>query len=185
MSVKMLTPTFLASYCNIWEPREAPDGKMKYSCSMVFSKDADISGLRKAAETAAEQVFGKKWKTIKNFSMPFRDGDEERGDDAHYENAIFMNASAAANRQPGIVDQKRQPLFDQDDVYSGCICRAQVNFFGFGLDKKKTGGNQGVGVGLSNIQLIRKGERIDGRDSAEDAFDDIDDDIDTNNDPLS
>ena len=54
---------------------------------------------------------------------------------------------------------------DQDEFYSGCICRVSITFFGFDID-----GNKGVGASLNNIMKVRDGERLDGATNAEDDF---------------
>ena len=63
---------------------------------------------------------------------------------------------------------------DQQDFYSGCYGRADINFFGF--DK---GGSKGVGCGLNNLMKTQDGERLDGRQKAEDAFSEYADESDT------
>ena len=72
---------------------------------------------------------------------PLRDGDAERPDDPAYANAYFINANSAT--APGIVD-------------------ADLNF--------NSNGNRGIACGLNNLQLIRAGEPLGGKASAESDF---------------
>lgn len=162
MTTRCMTPIFRASYANVFEPRAAgEDGEARFSISMIFPKDTDLSEMKACAKEAIKAKWGDK--PPKNLHLPFRDGDEDREDDPAYENSIFVNASS--KNKPGLVDAKVKPILDEDEFYSGCYARATVNFFAF--DKN---GNRGVGVGLNNIQKIKDGDRLDSRKSAEADF---------------
>lgn len=58
-------------------------------------------------------------------------------------------------------------ILDREEIYSGCFCRFSVNLYPF-----STNGNNGVAVGLNNVQKICDGERLAGGSRAEDDFDD-------------
>ena len=167
MATKIMTPPFTASYCFVLEAKENLSGNMKYSVSMIFDKTkTDMTKMEAAIKEAAAEKFGKK--LPKNFKNPIRDGDAERDDREEYKNAWFVNCST--DRKPGVVDLEGN-VIDNDDgdvgIYSGCVCRATVAFFGF--DQK---GNKGVGVGLNNIQVLKRGDRLDGTTSADTDFED-------------
>ena len=95
----------------------------------------------------------------------------------------FFNANGG--KKPGIVNRNNEPA-DQDDIdelcYSGAYFHISVNVYGFDA---KDGGKPGVAVGLNNVMLRKKGERLDGsvaatsefEDYAEDGMDDDDDDL--------
>ena len=76
---------------------------------------------------------------------------------------MFVNCSS--DDPPGVVGPDAKPLMNQADIYAGCWVRADINPFPY---KKK--GNSGIGWGLNNVMLISEGERLDGRQKAEDAF---------------
>lgn len=97
---------------------------------------------------------------IKN---PLRDGDVERPDDPANANAYFVNANSAT--APGIVDADRNPVLTRSEVYSGVYGRASINFYAF-----NSNGNKGIACGLNNLQLIRAGEPLGGKASAESDF---------------
>ena len=97
---------------------------------------------------------------IKN---PLRDGDLERPDDPAYANAYFVNANSAT--APGIVDADRNPVLTRSEVYSGVYGRASITFYAF-----NSNGNKGIACGLNNLQLIRPGEPLGGKASAESDF---------------
>ena len=93
-------------------------------------------------------------------------GDEEfdngnRG--VEYKGHYFINCSS--KNKPGVVDSQAKPLFDAEAFFSGCYGRADVGFFPY-----NQAGNRGIGVGLNNLMMTKEGERLDGRQKAEDAF---------------
>jgi hypothetical protein len=63
-----------------------------------------------------------------------------------------------------------QPIIDQDEIYSGCYCNITVSLYAY--DKPE---NKGIGVGLNNIQLIKRGERLSGAPDAEEEFEVLED----------
>lgn len=104
------------------------------------------------------------------YKLPLRDGDEER-DGEEYEGMIFFNANSG--KKPGIVNRNNEPA-DVDDIeeycYSGAYFHVSVNFYAFDA---KEGGKPGVAVGLNNVMLRKKGDRLDGSVSATSEFADF------------
>lgn len=109
------------------------------------------------------------------YKLPLRDGDEER-DSEEYEGMIFFNANSG--KKPGIVNRNNEPA-DIDDIeeycYSGAYFHVSVNIYPF---EAKEGGKPGVAVGLNNIMLRKKGDRLDGSVSATSEFADFAEDDD-------
>ena len=62
-------------------------------------------------------------------------------------------------------DADRQPIIDHSEVYSGVYGRASINFYAF-----NSNGNKGIACSLNNLQLIRAGEPLGGKASAESDF---------------
>ena len=89
----------------------------------------------------------------KNLKSPLRDGDEEK-DDENYLGCFFLNANAAENRRPRIIDRACNEVLDQEEVYSGCYANVKVGLFAYSAS-----GNKGIGAGLEVIQKVRDGER--------------------------
>lgn len=170
--MKVITgPDTRWSYANVWEPKSINGGAAKYSVSLIIPKsDTKTVAKIKAAIEAAYQEGQAKLKgngrsvpplaAIKN---PLRDGDVERPDDPAYANAYFINANSAT--APGIVDADRNPVLTRSEVYSGVYGRASINFYAF-----NSNGNKGIACGLNNLQLIRAGEPLGGKASAESDF---------------
>lgn len=164
---KVLTGKVRASYANVWTPKAIEEGQdAKYSISLLIPKSdkktiAKIEAAIQAAKEEGKAKFG--GKIPKVLKTPLRDGDEERPDDENYEGMMFINANSA--RKPGIVDKDVEPIIDQDEFYSGCYCRATVNFYAFNVS-----GNRGIAAGLGNLQKLEDGDRLSGGASAEADF---------------
>jgi len=171
----MITTLVRFSYLNCFEPKPTPSGDLKYSVSMLVSKEdkEGIKALQSAINDAVQKGIENNKFTqaqVKGLRLPIRDGDEEfdqgnRGPE--YKGCFFINATS--KNKPGVVkaqkDSSPVPIFDPDDFYSGCYGRADVNFFPY-----NQAGNRGVGCGLNNLLMVKEGERLDGRQKAEDAF---------------
>lgn len=181
---KVVTGVVRLSYAHIFEPKSIKGGDPKYSVSLIIPKDDNqmIKVLEQAIANAKE--LGKaKWggKIPNNVKLPLRDGDDDRPEDAAYENSYFINANS--DRAPQVVGTEKDkatgkaiPL-GSDDVYSGCYARVSINFYPFNAD-----GTKGVACGLNSIQKIDDGEPLAGSGgSAEEDFDfdevDADDDF--------
>lgn len=164
-STRVKTPVFRSSYAFVHEPKETPNGDLKYTICMIFNKD-DKDELKQVVQAIANAAAGRfgvdpnKWP--KNLKCPLRDGDEER-DNPEYENAYFMNGGN--KNKPGIVDANVQPITDREEFYSGCYARASLSFYSYDVQ-----GNKGVGTGLNNLMFVRDGGRLDGAVAAEDDF---------------
>lgn len=158
------------SYTHVFN-RYNPDGDQadgKYMTNVLIPKDEKetIEAINKAIAEAKKQAIVSKWggKEPKKLDMPLRDGDEK--DDENYEGHLFVNAKS--NTRPGIVDRKKVPIVDEEEVYSGVWAVVSVTFFGY--DKN---GNKGVACGLNNIMKFKDDEHFGGRVSAESDFGDV------------
>ena len=68
-SKKVVTPTFRASFVNVFEPRQnGQSGKLEYSVKMIFDKDADLTGLKEIIKEAIRNKWGNN--PPKNLKMP-------------------------------------------------------------------------------------------------------------------
>ncbi|MUP58558.1 DUF2815 family protein [uncultured Megasphaera sp.] len=161
------------SYFNGWEPKSVNGGPERYSVSLLIPKDdkETLDAIEKAVDAAIAEGIGKFGgkKPHKNMlKLPLRDGDTEREDEA-YKGHYFINANSFT--PPQIVDRSVKPIMDRKEVYSGCYARVSISFYAF-----NSGGNKGIACGLGNIQKIRDGEPLGGRDSANDDFTTVEDD---------
>lgn len=159
------------SYVNAWEAKSINGGAPKFSVSLIIPKsDTKTVAKIKAAIEAAYQEGqaklkgnGKTVPPLAAIKTPLRDGDVERPDDPAYANAYFINANSST--APGIVDADRNPVLTRSQVYSGVYGRASINLYAF-----NSNGNKGIACGLNNLQLIRAGEPLGGKASAESDF---------------
>lgn len=186
-SVKMILPPALGSYANLFTPRAVEEGQEpKYSLCLLWpKKDAPetapskparelwnererqvgLSALIKAIDEVAISKFGPNYKQDKKLKMPLHDGDVDQSDKSEYAGCVYINANASKDRQPGIVDIKLQPVFEEKEAFSGCFYRASVSVFAY-----EGATYRGVGIGLNNVQVVKKGPRIDGRADAAKEF---------------
>ncbi len=167
----MITSECIISYPALFEPKENQSGVLKYSCSLLIDKKnkAGVDAINAAIEKAKQKGKETKWNNkIPPFRYdPIRDGDAELASgektDKIYEGKFFVNCSS--DDAPGVVGPDAKPLMDQGSLYAGCIVRADINPFPY-----KNSGNCGIGWGLNNMMLVRDGNRLDGKQNAEDAF---------------
>ncbi len=170
--MKVITgPDTRWSYANVWEPKSINGGTPKYSVSLIIPKSdtKTVTKIKAAIEAAYHEGesklkgSGKSVPPLAAIKSPLRDGDIERPDDPAYENTYFINANATT--APGIVDANRNPVLTRSEVYSGVYGRASISLYAF-----NSNGNKGIACGLNNLQLIRAGEPLGGKVSAESDF---------------
>ena len=170
--MKVITgPDTRWSYANVWEPKSINGGAPKYSVSLIIPKSdtKTVAKIKAAIQAAYEEGAaklkgnGKSVPPLSAIKNPLRDGDVERPDDPAYAGAYFINANSAT--APGIVDSDCNPVLNRSDVYSGVYGRASISLYAF-----NSNGNRGIACSLNNLQLIRAGEPLGGKASAESDF---------------
>ena len=163
-STKVVTGVVRLSYANVWEPASINGSNPKYSVSLIIPKSdkQTLDAINAAVDAAIKEgvaKFGGKIPNKAALKLPLRDGDTERDDEA-YKNSFFVNANSTT--APQIVDRSVQPILDRSEVYSGVYGRASINLYAF-----NSNGNKGIACGLNNLQLIRPGEPLGDKASAE------------------
>lgn len=171
------------SFCNVFTPKAMPGedpSTAKYSVQILIPKDDTVlvDQFTKAIEAAKQLGIATKWggkMPTGIFKAGLRDGDAEFPNDPNYKNMWFINANNS--QKPGIVselrdmDNKRTPITDPVDFYSGCWGWASLNCFPF---KNKS---NGVAFSLQNIMkaesapLGKSNGRLGGGASADEDFD--------------
>ena len=182
----LILPPALGSYANIFVAREIEGSNSgpKFSVCLLWDKEEKgLAPLRARIEAVAVAKFGpsaKSWlaQSGGKFWNPIKDGDIEKPEDPVYKGKVFMNVSS--KNAPQVCDMQLQRIMSVEDAYSGCTFRAQVGLFAF--DKA---GKKGVSCGLNNLQVVKKGPRIDGRQDAADAFAGFTEEADEAVDPIS
>ena len=157
-SRKIVTPTFRVSFPHIFQPNEF-NGNAKYSVTMLFPGNTDLSDLK----AIVQEAINEKWpgKKPANLRLPLRDGSEKDLDG--YDGCIF--ASASSKQKPGVVDQRLQEIIEPSEIYAGCYARATITAFAYDVS-----GNKGVAFGLQNLQKVSDGEGFGGRGRASSDF---------------
>lgn len=165
------------SYTHVFE-KYSPDGngEGKYMTNVLVPKSEKktVEAINGAIEAARKAGVVAKWggKEPKKIDLPLRDGDDR--DDEVYAGHFYLNAKS--NTRPGVVDRKKVPITDEEEVYSGVWAVMSVTFYAYDVS-----GNRGVACGLNNIMKFKDDDHLGGRVSAESDFcgmdfDDEDDD---------
>lgn len=164
------------SYTHLFK-KYAPDGDpedCKYQTGVLIPKNETetVKALQAAIEAAkTEGELKSGGKKLKNWTNPLRDGDEDKPDDPAYTDQFFINAKC--NTRPGICDRFKNPITDEEEIYSGVWAYVSVTFYWYDRN-----GNKGVACGLNNVMKFKDDDPFGGRVSADADFADIEDDDD-------
>lgn len=153
---------------SLFEPRAGEDGgRLNYGCSLLFSKDSDISAMKNACKNVALEALGNDAeKMIKNglIALPFLDGDgpqavSRKTSERHkgFEGHIFIRASTGVDFPPKLYNRFLKPAV-KAEFYSGTYGYAAVNFFSWYNAKK----GYGISCGLKACQVTKDGENLGG-----------------------
>lgn len=162
------------SYANVFRPRNNDDGTPgKYSlCVIIPKEDTEAYGMfKKAYENAVALGKLTKWnnRVPAKVTLPLHDGDEERPDDAAFQNCWYFNCSSKSKpgvriREAGIIAE----ALDESEFYSGCYGAVTINLYPY-----NTNGNVGVACGLNNVIKTEDGQPLGGGRTAEADFGDM------------
>lgn len=170
-SQRLILPPALASYAQLLEPKAFEQQDPKFSVQLLWDKsvlETDLKPLLQAINEVAIAKFGPqapemfKEKVIKH---PLHRGDLEKADKPVYAGKIYANVSCPQDRKPPIIDLRGCSITSDADCYSGCTIRVSVGVYAY--DK---GGGRGVALALNSVQVVAKGERLDGHSNPLDAF---------------
>jgi len=171
------------SYVSVFQPRRNqlnPDEDPKYSVQLLIPKTAEGKAFLKDLRSAYGDAIGDRWpkgapSNVREFMGDermkpcVRDGDKKENDagepvGGEYAGHWYLNASN--KKRPGVVeDSTRKPPMSEEDFQSGDYCYVQLSVYGYSML-----GNNGVGFGLRNVLITRKGEPLTGHDSPDAAF---------------
>jgi hypothetical protein len=173
------TPRALGCYVTLAKPRAMEVGKdPEYSVALLWPKSTDLTDLKRAIAEAAVSKWGSNAPRLIGTKLrnPLRDGDlkgmtgsPDDKPDEHYAGKWFVNARS--KQRVSIVDTNLVPV-DPNEVYSGMYFHASLRFYPYSQK-----GNSGVGCGLQNLMVVGRGKRIDGRETADQAFKDFTPDV--------
>lgn len=163
------------SFVNVFEKVESPSGVMQFGLTAMVPK-ADKALVKRMndaikAGIAAGIRSNKITKNdIKNLKLPIHDGDdkESRGNRGSEFDKMWYFSSTNARNQPGVVDRDKQPIVDDDEVYSGIWAYLHVTFHAFNRR-----GTRGIRCNLNHLMKFKDDDRLDGRKSVDEAFEDL------------
>lgn len=151
---RVLTPVARVIYTHLLAPQEY-EGKIKYSLTLLFDRETDLTALQKAVFAAGATKFGKKIPNIKKIFKNGNDKFEETGNTA-FKNKIFINPRSDDKPDVGKkINGIWVPITSPEEIYWGMYVRATLVAFTF---EKKV--NKGVSFALKNVIKVRDGERL-------------------------
>lgn len=175
---KVVTGEVRLSFPHLFETFAFDGQDEKYSVMLLIPKKdtATLKALRAAEAAAQEAGKDSKWggKMPKDLLSIIHDADEDGTAEDYPERkgCYYMTVSAGVRFRPGVVDKDVQPILDESAVYSGMYGRVSLTAFPYSAGK-----NKGVSFGLNHVQILRDGEPLDGRTSAEDDFDAVESEL--------
>jgi hypothetical protein len=156
MADSIVTPLFRLSFPQLFEAKSFQGGEAKYSLTMLFGPDADLTELKEAAKAVAVEKWGAD-KIPGNLRSPFRSGSEKEHLDGYDETITFIRATSSGDNAPELVDRAKEEIVSRKDIYAGCYCRAVVTPFAY-----DTAGNKGVSFGVRVVQKWEDGASFGG-----------------------
>lgn len=148
------------------------DQPPKFSTTVLVPK-SDVATMQRISAAIESAIQGgvELWKGRPPIlALPVYDGDGVRPSDGtafgqECRGCWVFTASTKESMPPRVVDANLQDIMDPRKVYSGVYGRVGVDFFPYNQNGKK-----GVGCGLTNVQILRDGEPLGNRTTAEDDF---------------
>ena len=183
-----ITPPFVLSYPDLWTPKK--DGafktdQSKYGCQAIWRPtefgETDKK-LWKAICAEIVEAVKEKFKVAGSnrseievalkekydgAKMGLRKGEQKADKKGYGPGTVF--ASLTSNSIPGVIDLRNNTISPEHGnanlIFPGVICRASISVYAY--DKS---GGRGYALGLGNLQLIKKGPRLDNRQAASETF---------------
>lgn len=153
MSDRVVTPKCRLSYPKLLKPElNKMSGKVEFSTTLIFPKDADLGPMLALANAAGVAMWGSdKASWPANRRSPFRRGDEPGKADVegYGPDVVFTSVKQDPDKgKPRIVGPDLKDVTDPGEVYPGRWCIAAVRAYAY------TKGRPGIAFGLVNIQLL-------------------------------
>lgn len=163
---RLLTPEFRVSYPHVFKANSIKGSKPKFSVTMLFPKDSDLSPIKNAIREAKIAAYGPNKADWPEVDSPVTDGDKPKyADKEGYKGHWAIKASTNEDQRPGVVDENVQPIVDPSKFYPGCYARAYVYAYCW-----EFAGKRGVGFILDHVQKLRDGKSFGGKKPADQVF---------------
>ena len=169
MSTRTVLKNAVASFPNLFEPSGMPGTEPKYSITLLFDKDADLSELKAVCDAAIQKKWPDAASRPAKIDMPMADGDlkldasgKQRDE---FKGKKYCSAKAKVSHPPKVIMQDLQPCMDATQFYGGAIVNVSVTAYGWTF-----GGKNGVSLGLNTVQKVSDGEKFGGSVDVADEF---------------
>lgn len=173
-SGNIMTPKSRAMYPSLFTPTQVKgQGKAKYRLTLLMPTKSDIDVLRETIQEVAKDALGKKIDTTKWRNPLIKVADEPRLSEVADDFKWLIRPNSDNKPQvikpnKAVVDSAEEP----DEVYGGRWMRASISVYWYSADASPV---PGVGLGLSNVQLLDHDDPLGGgRVKAESEFDEVD-----------
>lgn len=163
---RILTPKFRVSFPHVFKAQGMKGATPKFSVTMLFPKNSDLSLVKGALVAAKTAKFGSKENWPDGLESPVVDGDNPKYKDREgYAGHWVIKASTNEDQRPGVVDENVQAITDPSKFYPGCYARASIFAYVW-----EFGGKQGVGFILDHVQKVGDGTAFGGKKPADQVF---------------
>lgn len=170
---RVTTPMFRVSYPHVFKAQAPKDtDKKKFSITMLFPKDSDMTGIKEAIKQAKIAAFGPdKTEWPEGLQSPVQDGDgpqfvdEDGNRKEGYKGCWVIKATSNEDQKPTVVDQNVEPIVNQSDFYPGCYAIAHLLATDWEYMKKK-----GVMFILDHVQKAKDGKAFGGKKPVDQVF---------------
>ena len=160
------------SFPQIWTAKSFATGQdPRYNANFLLDKETQADQIKKLKE-AINAMVEEKWKGKKPGGLKICIGDGEEKDYDGYADSMFVSASTKV--RPVIVDQKKNPLAEEDGKpYAGCYVNAAISLWAQDNQWGKR-----VNATLDAIQFVKDGEAFGGKKVTADVFGEIEEEDD-------
>jgi hypothetical protein len=160
------------SFPQIWTPKAFAQGQdPRFNANFLIDKETQ-GDLIKKLEAAIADVAKEKWKDKVPKGLKICMGDGEEKDYDGYDGSMYVSASTKV--RPVIVDQKKNPLAEEDGKpYAGCYVNAAISLW-----SQDNQWGRRVNATLDAIQFVKDGEAFGGKKVTADVFGEIEEDED-------
>ena len=160
------------SFPQIWTPKSFAQGQdPRFNANFLLDKETQADQIEKL-KAAINEMVADKWKGKKPGGLKVCIGDGEEKEYDGYENAVYVSASTKV--RPVIVDQKKNPLAEEDGKpYAGCYVNAAISLWAQDNQWGKR-----INATLDAIQFVKDGEPFGGKKVTADVFGEIEEEDD-------
>lgn len=160
---RVTTGLVRVSYEHLFHPVKRSDdidAAPKYSAVLLIPKTdiRTIAAIRTAIEKATLKGVQEKWngKRPAMVSNTFHDGDMPRPSDGEAygdecKGMMVLNVSATEKYPPRIIDNHKQQILDETQIYSGVWGMANVDFYAY----SHKSGKKGISCGINIFMKIK------------------------------